>query len=294
MNTAIVENAPVKTISTPGGPLEYADAGAGPAVICLHGAMGGFDQSQILAAAVVPEKYRTLALSRPGYLGTPLTVGRDAATQADRCAGLLDALGIENAAVVAVSGGGPCAINFALHHRPRCRALVLISTCSERVTQKIPFTFRILQFLSRFPSIAAWMKRKTMENLDKTSSRTIPDADLRRRTLSDPFVGPLYRALTESTLTRMAERMKGTNNDIRISRTEEYPLEEIAVPTLVVHGEEDQLVPWQPHGQGLTTRIPGVESCIVEGAGHAVIFSHNDMIRERVESFLARRAAWEE
>lgn len=82
-------------------------SGHGPAVLALHGAMGGYDQSAILAQALVPDGHRVIAVSRPGYLGTPPAVGTTPEGQADALAALLDALGLADAAVVAVSGGCP-------------------------------------------------------------------------------------------------------------------------------------------------------------------------------------------
>jgi pimeloyl-ACP methyl ester carboxylesterase len=52
-----------------------------------------------------------------------MTLKRPAHVQADAVAALLDVLGIRTAAVMAVSGGGPCALQFALRHPQRCCAL---------------------------------------------------------------------------------------------------------------------------------------------------------------------------
>ena len=122
-----------KIMKTPRGPVEYASFGTGPAVLALHGVMGGYDQGLILARTIGAAGYQYVAVSRPGYLGTALSAGSSPEEQADLCADLLDALGVRDVAVIAVSGGGPCAIHFALRHRDRCRGLVLVSTCSGKI-----------------------------------------------------------------------------------------------------------------------------------------------------------------
>lgn len=71
--------------------------------------------------------YRYVAVSRPGYLGTPLRSGRSPQEQADVFAAALDALGIGTTAVMAVSGGGPSAIEFALRQKECCWGVVLVS-----------------------------------------------------------------------------------------------------------------------------------------------------------------------
>jgi hypothetical protein len=52
--------------------------------------MGGCDQGLILARTIGETGYRFVALSRPGYLGTPLTAGRTPEEQADLYADLVD------------------------------------------------------------------------------------------------------------------------------------------------------------------------------------------------------------
>jgi pimeloyl-ACP methyl ester carboxylesterase len=60
--------------------------------------MGGIDRCRLVLGWVEPARYRLLAVSRPGYLGTPLSSGRDPREQADLFAALLDALGIDRVA----------------------------------------------------------------------------------------------------------------------------------------------------------------------------------------------------
>lgn len=78
-----------KTAKTRLGVVEYVDVGTGPAIVSLHGAMGGYDQSLILAQAIGDTDYRYLCLSRPGYLGTSLAEGRRPEQQGDLIAALL-------------------------------------------------------------------------------------------------------------------------------------------------------------------------------------------------------------
>jgi pimeloyl-ACP methyl ester carboxylesterase len=85
---------------------------------------------------------------------------------------------------------------------------------------------------------------------------------------------------------RLGERLDGTANDIRLTRSNDYPLEKVAVPVLVVHGTADKLVPYEEHGKPLTERILGAQSLILEGGEHSAIFTHNPLVRERVEKFL--------
>jgi pimeloyl-ACP methyl ester carboxylesterase len=279
--------API-VITTTRGRIEYAVSGAGPVVLALHGAMGGYDQSLLLAKTIGPSDFRVVAVSRPGYLGTPLDSGRRPDAQADLCAALLDSLGVAQAAVLAISGGGPCALQFALRHRQRCWGLVLVSTCGGPVTTPIPLHFQLMAWLARCPGVGAILQRQVQRDLEQAARRSIPDPTLRAQTLQDPTTGPLFRALLASTADQMARRLPGTLNDIQITRTTAYPLEQIRVPALIVHGTADQMVPYVEHAEPLAQRIPGAELCAIAGGEHMAIFTHRDTIQRRVAAFLAR------
>lgn len=275
-----------RVIDTRQGPIEYAEYGEGPAVLCLHGAMGGYDQSLLLARTIGDEGFRYIGVSRPGYLGTPLASGKTSEQQADLCAALLDTLGIFDALVMAVSGGGPCALQFALHYRERCRGLVLVDTCGQKVDTPIPLSFKLTKLLMRCTTIADAMGRKALADIDRMASRSIPDPQLRAKTLEEPEVGPLFRELMESTCSRMAERIPGTENDITVTRSNDYPLEQIALPVLVIHGTEDSMVPFEQHGKVLASRIPGAELLAIDGGEHVSIFTHNEEVKPRVAGFM--------
>jgi pimeloyl-ACP methyl ester carboxylesterase len=72
------------------GPIEYATAGAGPPVLLIHGAGGGYDQGLLLGRPLLEKGFRVIAPSRFGYLRTPLPDDASAQAQADAHAALLD------------------------------------------------------------------------------------------------------------------------------------------------------------------------------------------------------------
>jgi pimeloyl-ACP methyl ester carboxylesterase len=273
----------VKTLR---GQVECAVWGEGPAVLSLHGAMGGYDQGVLLARTVAAPRFRFVAISRPGYLGTPLVLGRTPQEQADLCAEVLDELALPKVAVMAISGGGPAALQFALRHPARCNGLVMISACSGRLDVPVPFQWQIMKLLARIPGATSGMRRKLANDPEKAAMRSIPDAALRERTVNHPEAGPLMLALQLSILDNMARRIRGTDNDIRQTRVElAYPLERIEAPTLAVHGMADSVVPFI-HAQWLVARVPGAELFAVEGGEHVTIFTHLAEVRARVTEFL--------
>lgn len=277
---------PPTTLATRRGPVEYTDFGSGPAILSLHGAMGGHDQGQILIRSLGAPGYRYLAVSRPGYLGTPLSAGATPAAQANLYAELLDELGIQQAIVMAISGGGPSALEFAIRHPDRCRGLVLVSICSAPMNTPIPLRFKIMQLLGRWPAFVNLLRRQTEANPQRAARRAISDPQLLARTFADPEVAPLFKALQASTFDRMEQRLVGTRNDIQVTRATSYALEKVACPTLAIHGTLDRIVPYQQHALPLPARIPSCQLFAVEGGEHVALFTHRDPIRERVRQFL--------
>ncbi len=278
-------------LATALGSVECVVTGTGPAVLAVHGAMGGCDQSLLLARAAVGEPgFQFIAVSRPGYLGTPLTSGKAPEEQADLCAAILDSLGIARAAVVAVSGGGQCALQFALRHPGRCLRLVMISGCSAQLTVKLPLRFHLMKLLARTPFLVTAMRKRAARQPEEAVRRSIPDPEMRARTLSDPEAGPMLIELQSSTMDRLKERMPGTLNDIEQSRRPfNYPLEQISAPVLVVHGTADQVVP-VAQAKALGSRVPGAEMLLIEGGEHVTLFTHLHEIRSRVSQFIRETA----
>lgn len=268
------------------GMVEYVDVGSGPAVVTIHGAMGGYDQSLFLAQTIGAPGYRYLAISRPGYLGTPMASGQSPAQQADLIAALLDTLGIDKAGVMGVSGGGPSAVEFGLRHATRCHGLVLVSTCADKIDMPIPFAFHLMKFLARWSWFGAYFRRKASSDLVATAKRSIHDPEILMRTVNDAETWPLFSSMMLSTYDRMGQRIAGTENDIRITRTATYALESLTVPVLVIHGTADPLVQYEIHAKMYARRVPQVELLTVEGGEHVAIFTHRAMVRSKVTTFM--------
>lgn len=274
------------TCSTSMGTAEYTDFGTGPAVVCLHGALGGWDQSLILAQTAGAAGFRYIALSRPGYLGTPMASGKNPEEQADLVAALLDRLKIPGAGVLAISGGGPCAINFGLRHPDRCLGLVLTSTCAGRMDARIPLSFKVTARLARVAWVGHMLHKKALKDTAAVAARSIRDPDIFSRTVENTDVWPLFSAMLLSTFDRMHLRMDGTMNDIRITQSTDYPLEDLKVPVLVVHGTQDSLLPFDTHALELARRIRSADLLTVEKGEHVAIFTHRDAVRPGVVAFM--------
>jgi 2-hydroxy-6-oxonona-2,4-dienedioate hydrolase len=113
-------------VNTRCGPIEYQEAGRGTPLLMVHGSGGGHDQGMAFAGNLVQRGFRVIAMSRFGYLRTPMPADASPAAQADAHVCLLDALRIDKAAVLGGSAGGPSALQMAIGHPDRVSALVLL------------------------------------------------------------------------------------------------------------------------------------------------------------------------
>jgi pimeloyl-ACP methyl ester carboxylesterase len=291
LDTKLIERLIVTTSLTALGIVEYAEIGSGPVVVALHGAMGGYDQSMILAQTIGSTDYRYVAMSRPGYLGTPISSGRSAEQQGDLIAALLDTLGIASAGAIAVSGGGPSAVQFGLRHPDRCKGLVLVSTCADKVDNKIPFSFKVMKYFARRSWFVKRFRNRAERNLKSVAKRSIRDPEVLARTISDADTWPLFSTMLRCTFDRMEKRLEGTDNDIEISRTATYALENLSVPVLIVHGTQDRLVRFDLHAMMYKRRVPSAELLAVDGGEHVAIFTHRDLVKSKVADFMRKNFA---
>lgn len=285
-----------RLLDTAQGPVEVARMGAGigsgPALLALHGGMGGFDQGLLLARAALaaPDGFDVIAPSRPGYLGTPLAGRASPEAQADLYAALLDALGIHQAVVAAVSAGGPGALAFAARHRGRCAGLVLVSACTRRlnVPERVRARLPVMRIAARVPSLPGVMEWMTRRQPVRAARASILDAADCARTLADPEAGPLLRALQESVFRDMSRRLPGTQVDVdQLTALPEAPPWRAEVPVLAIHGTGDRVVPFD-HAERLCAANPSIELLRIPDGEHVCLFTHMERVRAAVAGFLAR------
>ncbi len=113
-------------IDTPCGPIEYQEAGTGQPLLAVHGSGGGFDQGMAFAAPLAKLGIRVIAMSRFGYLRTPMPADGSAEAQADAFVCLMDSLDVQTAAVMGGSAGALSALQLAVRHPDRVSALILL------------------------------------------------------------------------------------------------------------------------------------------------------------------------
>jgi pimeloyl-ACP methyl ester carboxylesterase len=265
------------------GPVEYAAFGGGPAVLLVHGAGGGFDQTIDFARELAKSGFRAVAMSRFGYLRTPLPADASPAAQADAHACLLDALGIERAAVVGVSAGAPSSMQFALRHPKRCAALVLLVPLAwlpeaERASQPLPSPLFWLVFPTLKSDFLFWAAMKAAPALvTRTVLGTPPEAVAAAEPEERARVAALMRIILPVSL-----RQAGLKNDGSIAMAlPRYELERIAAPTLVISVADD-LYGTFPSARYTSEHIAGARFVGYPSGGHMWAGRHREVSAEIV------------
>ncbi len=275
-------------LETPQGPVEYAVLGsAGPALLFVHGQPGRYDQGLGLGEAGAGRGFRVVTVSRPGYLRTPVEVGRSPAEQADAFAALLDGLGISRVAVVGLSRAGPTSLQFALRHPDRCTALVAICAVSLAKEPATTLVSRLLSSRLFTSNFAGWLLGAVARQWPAVLVRAlVPSAAAQGEVLADPFKLSILTGLAQAGIQLPAGRRAGNRNDVeQFAALRAYPVEDIRVPTLVIHGTEDALVPFA-HGRFVAENVPAAEMHAIAGGTHAIYATHAGEVFARLFDFV--------
>ncbi len=264
-----------QVIETARGPVEVAICGEGPAVVVMHGALGGFDRGMVYSFPELGFKF--ICPSRPGYLRTPLETGTTFEEQADLLAALLDALGIEKAAVMACSAGGPPSVYFASRYPQRCWALVM----GNAMTGPIKGVNTLIEPVAKMFFDWDWftwfgVNRAVLYLLSPNLGfQTINNRE------KQAHVVAMLRSMYPTSL-----RKAGFLNDFyQFQHTSDYPLDQVKAPTMVIHGTADMVVPYR-QGETSAEQIPDNQFLSVPGGTHLCFISHPELVKPALGQFL--------
>jgi pimeloyl-ACP methyl ester carboxylesterase len=270
-----MSTAPAETrlADTALGVVEHLDRGDGPPVLFVHGSPGGADQGALMGAFLVEAGFRVVALSRPGYLGTPLT--DDRATPDQQAAlelALLDTLGIDRVAVACWSGGGPSAYRLAAQHPERVTALACFAAVSGPYS--FPSGLAGLEESILTSRFGHWLMKEMIRHTPERVVAMVPaeEGDLTKeqaKELSaqiwdDPVKRDFVLTLSETVTGRRA----GLENDrAQFPEIGDLGLASITAPTLLVHGTVDTDVAPE-HSERALAEIPGATTHRIETGTH--------------------------
>ncbi len=260
--------------------IEISGPEDGHVLLWHDGTPGSSYQLAHVADAAHVRGLRLITMSRAGYTGSTRAAGRSVADVVPDASAVLDALGVDDALVGGVSGGGPHALACAALLGGRVRATAAVCSVAPYDADGLDFLAgmgqdnveefglalegerRLRPYLEQqLPALAA----ATPAELVQTMATLLPDID--RRCLIGSF-GDDFAAAMTSTAAGGADGW--VDDDLAFTRPWGFALSEIRGPVSLWQGSEDLMVPFS-HGQWLAEHIPGVQAHLETGQGHLSI-----------------------
>ena len=264
-----------------GAQIHYKDWGTGRPVVLAHGWPLNADSWEAQQLFLAEHGFRTIAHDRRGHgRSTQTWHGNDMDTYADDLAALMDTLDLRDVTLVGFStGGGEVARYVGRHGTSRVSQLVLVSAVP-------PFMLKTDENPDGVP----------VEVFDGIRAASLADRSQTYRDLADgPFFGNNREGQHPSQGMRDAFWLQGLQSGARnayeciaaFSATDfRDDLDKVDVPTLVVHGDDDQVVPFEVGGRKTAERVTGATLKVYPGAPHGITDTHKDQLNNDLLEFL--------
>jgi non-heme chloroperoxidase len=270
-----------------GTTIYYKDWGKGPVITFSHGWPLNADAWDGQMLFLEQNGFRVVAHDRRGHgRSSQAAFGNDMNGYADDLAAVLDALDLKNAVLVGHStGGGEVVRYIARHGTKRVAAVVLLAA--------------VPPIMLKTPANPEGLPREVFDDL---RARLADDRSQFYKNLAVQFYGAnrpgakVSQGLLEQFwLWSMQAGAKNAYESIKAFSETDFTedLKKIDVPTLVMHGEDDQIVPVKDSAKKSARLIKGAKEIYYPGAPHGLTATHQDQVNRDLLAFLkgAARAA---
>jgi non-heme chloroperoxidase len=285
---------PAGTITTKDGTrIYYKDWGEGQPVVFSHGWPLNADAWQSQMVFLAENGYRAIAHDRRGHgRSSQPSVGNDMDTYADDLAALLETLDLRDAVLVGHStGGGEVARYVGRHGTSRVAKAVLVSAVPPLMLKT-----------------EANPDGQPIEVFDETRAGLAADPSQFYRDLAN---GPFYGANRPGTEVSRGIRdafwfqseqagLKNVYECIKAYSETDFTddLKRFDVPTLILHGDDDQIVPIGASAHAGTKIVKDATLKVYPGAPHGLADTHKDQLNADLLAFVRGEAstpatAWE-
>jgi non-heme chloroperoxidase len=266
--------------TTDGTTIFYKDWGSGQPVVFSHGWPLNADAWDDQAMLVASNGYRAVAHDRRGHgRSSQPWDGNDLDTYADDLAQLIDTLGLLEAVLVGHStGGGEVTRYLGRHGTTRVAKAVLVSA--------------IPPLMLKTP---ANPEGTPIEAFDAIRAGMAGDRSQFYQDLSEPFYGAnrpgaqVSQGVRDSFwLWSMQVGLKGAYDCVKaFSETDlTEDLKRIDVPTLIIHGDDDQIVPIGASAMKSSKLVKDATLKVYPGAPHGLFATHKDQFNADLLDFI--------
>jgi non-heme chloroperoxidase len=271
----------MSTITTNDGTeIYYKDWGEGPAVTFSHGWPLNADAWDGQLLFLAQNGYRAIALDRRGHgRSSQPSQGNDMDHYADDLAAVIEALDLTGVTLVGHStGGGEVARYIGRHGTARVARAVLIAAVPPVMVQS--------------PSNPEGLPIQVFNDM---RAALYADHSQFYQDLAVKFYGANREGavvsqgiLDQFWLWSMQSGLKSAYECIKAFSETDFTedLRKFDVPTLVLHGEDDQIVPVRDSAQKSARIIPGAKDIYYPGAPHGITATHQDQVNAELLAFL--------
>jgi non-heme chloroperoxidase len=271
----------INTVTTHDGTIIYfTDWGHGTPVVFSHGWPLNGDAWENQMMFLAEHGYRVIAHDRRGHgRSSKAWHGNDMDTYADDLAALLETLDITGATLVGHStGGGEVARYIGRHGTNRVAKAVLVGAVTPQMIVSPANPDGVP--MSVFDGIRDGVKTDRAQYF---LDLAVPFFGFNRpgaKTSDGQLQTFLIQGLQCSLKSAYACIKQFSETDF----TED--LKKMTMPTLVVHGDDDQIVPLASTARRAVELLPQGRLSVYEGAGHALPVTHKDQLNAELLAFL--------
>jgi len=271
----------MSTITTKDGTeIYYKDWGKGPAVTFSHGWPLNADAWDGQMLFLVQNGFRAIAHDRRGHgRSSQASSGNDMNGYADDLGAVIEALDLHDATLVGHStGGGEVARYIGRHGTARVAKAVLIAAVPPIMlkTAANPEGLPI----EVFDSIRA--------GLAKDRSQFYQDLAIQFYGANRPGAKVSQGLLDQFWTWSMQAGLLNAYESVKAFSETDFTedLKRFDVPTLVLHGEDDQIVPVKDSAMKSARLIKGAKDVYYPGAPHGITATHQDQVNTELLAFL--------
>ncbi|MBD1394373.1 alpha/beta fold hydrolase [Mucilaginibacter glaciei] len=260
--------------------LYYEDLGTGTPVVLIHGWPLDHQMWDYQTAALTDAGYRVIAYDRRGFgkSDKPLT-GYDYDTLADDLKALFDQLQLENAVLVGFSmGGGEVVKYFSRHGGKGVAKAILVSSIAPYMLQTDDNPDGVPQ--EAIDEIGANIQAERAAFLGDFGKQFYGVGLLSNPVSAQQLTWDLTVAMQATLKSTLACAVSFSSTDLR------EDIKAINVPTLVIHGDNDETVPIKATGEQAAQLIPGAEFIVYEGEPHGLFLTAKDRLNGDLINFI--------
>ncbi len=259
--------------------LFYTDLGKGKPVIFIHGWPSSHAMWEYQLAEL-PKKYRCIAYDRRGFGNSDKPWnGYDYDTLADDLNAIIETLNLSEVTLVGFSMGGGEVVRYT-------------SKYGSAKLSKIVLVSAVTPFMLKTPDNEGGLPKKIfeemVEGIKKDRPKYLTDfgknffgVSILSNTVSDELLQWAHSLTLPATQRSTVECVKSfSETDFRIDCSS------INIPTLIIHGDDDKIVPIDLSARESAKLIKNAELKIYEGAPHGLYITEKDRLNEDLIQFI--------